>query len=133
MAPEVEMELVKVLIHERNEQQMIHLQEKGGERGFPIMIGMGEAAEIHRKLTGFKPMRPLTHDLLANVIQVTGSQIERVVVSDLRGGTFYATLYLRLPTGDLEAVDARPSDAIALAVQLEIPIYVDEEVFAQLG
>ncbi|MDP6424598.1 MAG: bifunctional nuclease family protein [Planctomycetota bacterium] len=127
------MELVKVVIHEHNEQQMIHLQEKDGERGFPIMIGMSEAAEIHRKLTGFKPMRPLTHDLLANVIESTGSGIERVVISDLRAGTFYATIHLRQPTGDVEGVDARPSDAIALAVQLEAPIFVDEAVFGQLS
>jgi len=127
------MQLVKVVIDERHDQQMIHLLEKDGERSFPIVIGMNEAAEIHRKLTGFKPMRPLTHDLIAQLLGVTGSEIERIVVSDLRGGTFYATIHLRLVSGELVEVDARPSDAIAMAVQIACPIFVAEHVFSELS
>lgn len=133
MGSEVEVQLVKVIIQEKREHQTIHLQEKNGSRGFPIVIGVHEAAEIHRKLTGLTPMRPLTHDLIGELLQVTGSEIERVVVSDLRQGTFYATIYLRLVTGEIVEVDSRPSDAIAIAVQVAAPILVNEHVFEELS
>lgn len=127
------MDLVKILIHEKRDQQLIHLKEKGGERGFPIVIGMNEAYEIHRKIQGPKPVRPMTHDLLGALLRATGSEIQRIVVSDLRENTFYATIHLRLATGEITEVDSRPSDAIALAVQFQTPIFVDEDVFSSLG
>lgn len=132
MGNEVEVQLVRVMIQEKRDQQTIHLREVGGDRGFPIVIGMNEAAEIHRKLTGYQPMRPLTHDLIAELLHVTGSEIERVVVSDLRNGTFFATIYLRLVTGEIVEVDARPSDAIAIAVQVGTSIFVNDRVFEEL-
>lgn len=133
MTSEVEMRLVRVVLNEQRDQQTIHLTEKDGDRGFPIVIGTNEAAEIHRKLTGYQPLRPLTHDLIAEVLSVTGSEVERVVVSDLRGGTFFATIYLRLVTGEVVEVDARPSDAIALSVSISAPIFVADHVFDELS
>lgn len=133
MENEVEVELAKVVIQEKRDQQTIHLREKGGTRGFPIVIGMNEAAEIHRKLTGYAAVRPLTHDLIVELLQVTGCEVERVVVSDLRNGTFYATVHLRLVSGDAVEVDARPSDAIAIAVQIRTPIFVADRVFEELA
>jgi len=133
MGREVEMDLVKVLIHEKIDQQIIHLREKDGERSFPIVIGSNEAFEILRKIKGYATPRPMTHDLLASIVFATGSTIERVVVSDLRENTFYATIHLNRGNGKTEKIDARPSDAIALAVQCKSPIYANEDIFARLS
>ena len=134
MGNEVEVELVRLVFCEHPDRpQQVHLQEKGGERGFPIMIGINEAAEIHRKLMGHRVERPLTHDLLGQVLSVTGSEVDRVVVSELRNRTFYAVVHVRLVSGEIAEVDSRPSDALAIASQVECPIFVDEGVFAALS
>ena len=134
MGNEVEVELVRLVFCEHPDRpQQVHLKEKGGERGFPIMIGVNEAAEIHRKLMGVRVERPLTHDLLGQVLSVTGSEVERVVVSELRNRTFYALVFVRLVSGEIVQVDSRPSDAIAIASQVECPIFVNESVFAALS
>jgi bifunctional DNase/RNase len=133
MAQEVEVELVKVVIDERNDQQVIGLRERGGQRSFPIVIGTNEAFEIHRKITGLQAQRPLTHDLIGNLLSATDAAVQRVVISDLRGGTFYALLVLRREDGSEREVDSRPSDAIALSVQLGCPVFVAEHVFEELS
>ncbi len=133
MPAEVEVELVKVVIHERNDQQIIQLQEKGGPRGFPIVIGTTEAFEIHRKIVGAAALRPLTHDLIGAVLNSLEAELRRVVISELRGGTFYAVLELGLKDGETRNVDCRPSDAIALSTQLGCPVYVSEAVFQELS
>ena len=133
MSQIIEVELVRVVIHERNDQQVIGLQEREGGRSFPIVIGTNEAFEIHRKITGLEAQRPLTHDLIGNLLSACDATVERVVISDLRAGTFYAVIVLRLASGDRAEVDSRPSDAIALSVQLGCPIYVAEQVFEELG
>ncbi len=131
MSTAVEVKLVRVVISDRRHQQTIHLRERDGERQFSILIGINEAEEIHRKLRGYKPTRPMTHDLIVQLLTVCGGHIDRVVVSDLRGGTFIANIVIRI--GDREeSIDARPSDAIALAVQVEVPIYVEKRVFDAL-
>ncbi len=127
----VEVELARLLISEMRSPQMIVLKEKEGERSFPIFIGYAEAWAIDKGLKGMQLARPLTHDLLAGVITSLGGELERVVVCDLRedetGGTFYAKLVIR-QNGSLVEVDSRPSDAIALASQEHIPIFVEEHV-----
>lgn len=126
----VEVELARVVIQQKGDQQYIHLREKGGERSFPIVIGFNEVEEINRKLCGIQAPRPMTHDLLGRVIRALGHKISRVVVSELREGTFYANLVLApADSGPGETlVDCRPSDAIALAVQAGCPIFVAREV-----
>jgi bifunctional DNase/RNase len=131
----VEVELARVVIHQKGDQQYIHLRERKGNRGFPIVIGYNEVEEINRKLSGVEPPRPLTHDLVGRVLTALGHRLHRVIISELREGTFYATLVLMprdkgtAADGDERTVDCRPSDAIALAVATGAPILVAREVF----
>ncbi len=131
----VEVELARVVIHHKADQQYIHLRERHGNRGFPIVIGYHEVEEINRKLCGFQTPRPLTHDLVGRVVAAVGKRLTRVVVSELRDDTFYATLVLAPldAEGPEVTVDCRPSDAIALAVQMKAPIHVAREVFDQVA
>lgn len=128
---DVLMELSRILITEMGDQQVIFLREKGGERTFPILIGTGEALAIDRRLKHIPTPRPMTHDLLANVIEAMGGSLEKIVIGDLHEHTFIATLFIRC-AGDVIEVDARPSDAIALGVAYETPIYVAQHVLEEI-
>ncbi len=123
----VEMELAKILIAETTDYQVIWLRERGGQRIFPILIGIVEAAAIDRKVRDIRTPRPLTHDLLSSVITSLGARLERIVISALRDNTFYAKLILQC-NGNTVEVDSRPSDAVAVATRLDAPIFVEEEV-----
>jgi uncharacterized protein len=131
----VEVELARVVIHQKGDQQFIHLRERRGSRGFAIVIGFNEVDEINRKLSGVQPARPLTHDLVGRVLSALGHRLHRVVINELRDSTFYAQLVLvprDAPATGTEAektVDCRPSDAIALAVQTGAQIMVARDVF----
>ncbi|HIJ67061.1 MAG TPA: bifunctional nuclease family protein [Planctomycetes bacterium] len=128
---EVEVELSKIIINEAVDQQIIVLKELSGERSFPIVIGMMEILAIDRRLKNIQLPRPMTHDLLADVIDQMGGEVEKVVINDLSNGTFYARLYIS-SDGNTVAVDSRPSDAIALGVGVGVPIFVDEQVFENM-
>ena len=123
----VHMRLARVIITETSENQIIVLKEVDGERQFPILIGIYEATAIDRGLKDLRAPRPLTHDLLCSVLNSLGAELERIVVTELRNDTFYAKLVLRR-NGETVEVDSRPSDAIAIATNLDAPIYVEEEV-----
>jgi bifunctional DNase/RNase len=128
----VEVELARVVIHQKGDQQYIHLRERHGNRGFPIVIGFHEVEEINRKLCGMKPPRPLTHDLIGRILGALDQRLLRVEINDLRDGTYFANLVLAPKNGGPgpeRNVDCRPSDAIALAVQTGAPIFVDRAVF----
>jgi hypothetical protein len=134
---DIPVELSRVVITELGEQQVIFLREKEGEqRQFPIVIGIHEAVAIDRRLKGIETPRPMTHDLIDNLLDALDARIERVVVSDLRqdeygpGGTFIATIYLR-QGGRMMEVDSRPSDAIAVAAAHDIPLYCSDRVIDQ--
>jgi bifunctional DNase/RNase len=116
------------MITELGEQQVIFLKERDGDRNFPILIGIAEAMAIDRRLKGVATPRPMTHELLANVIGALGGEVEKIVVDDLREHTFIATLYIRR-NGQLIEIDSRPSDAIALGSALDTPLYVADHVF----
>jgi bifunctional DNase/RNase len=124
---DVEMELSRIIINETSDQQIIVLKERNGQRSFPIVIGIVEIFAIDRRLKGIKPPRPMTHDLLAGVIEGLGAKIEKIVINDLRNHTFYAKITLSLNGQNVE-IDSRPSDAIALGVASNAPIYVAEHV-----
>ena len=125
----VAMELSRIIISEINDNQVIYLKEVGGDRTFPILIGIFEATSIDRRVKRYQSPRPLTHDLLVGVVESVGAEIQDVVISELKDHTYYARLRLRFE-GELIEVDARPSDAIAVAVTCDppVPIYVAEEV-----
>ena len=121
------MELSRILITETQDYQLIELTEVGGDRKFPIVIGIYEAAAIERRLKNVPVKRPQTHELLAGVIESVGGHLERIVIHDLQEHTFFAKLVID-QEGDLVEVDSRPSDAIALGIANEVPIYVEEHV-----
>ncbi len=130
----VEMELSRVLIAEFTGDQLIFLREKGGQRTFPIVIGINEALAIHRRLHGEKTPRPMTHELLESVMRALGGTLEKIVIEDLRylnsddsRQTFIATLHIRQGEKVVK-VDSRPSDAIALGASLGTPIFVADNV-----
>ena len=125
----VEMQLFRIVIRETSDQQRIYLREKDGTRQFPIVIGIHEAAAIDRKVRDRPAQRPMTHDLLAAMVHVLGARIERVVISELRNNTFHARIDVLPRDGDATIpVDARPSDAIALAAHVGARIFVAEDV-----
>ena len=128
---DVPVELSRILITELGDGQIIVLAEKDGQRSFPIEIGISEALAIRRRLEGKPPRRPMTHDLLAGVIESLGATLDRIVINDLRNHTFIATLHMR--QGDRPiTVDSRPSDAIALGVAFDTPIFVAEHVMDEV-
>jgi bifunctional DNase/RNase len=124
----VEMELSRILICEMHDLQIIELQEVDGDRKFPILIGLAEAEAIKRRFQGLSVKRPLTHELLGNVIEAFGGMLESVSINDLSEHTFYARLNIRTSDGEVLHIDSRPSDAIALGVASSVPIYVEEFV-----
>ncbi len=125
----VPVELTRIYIREMTDLQIIELTEIGGKRSFPIVIGMVEACAIERRRSGTEAERPQTHDLLAHVIRVLGATVVRVEICDLRDNTFFATVVLRRG-GEEIPLDSRPSDAIAVGVAIDAPIFVAEHVLA---
>ena len=126
----IRMELSRIFIREMTDMQIIELTEVDGDRTFPIVIGLPEAFAIERRLKGIDIPRPQTHDLLSSVIGQLGGELKEIVVTDLVDGTFYARLVIE-QDGESVEIDSRPSDAIALGVAENVPIFVDEEVLAQ--
>lgn len=132
----VEMQLSRIVIRETSDQQCIYLREKRagsaegktGGREFPIVIGIFEASAIDRRVRDRATPRPMTHDLLGTVVRAMGGTLQRVVIADLKDNTFFASLEIERPDGAVVKVDARPSDAVAMAVQLDAPIFVDDKV-----
>lgn len=131
------MPLVSVTVHSvgldpASNSPLVILKESGGGRSLPIWIGSAEALSINLALDGVAPERPLTHDLVKSLLEGLGAAVERIVITELRGGTFFAQIMLR--SGDrLLAVDARPSDSIAIALRTRSPILVDEGVLGTHG
>ena len=124
----VHVELNKIIIDEKRQDQIIVLKEKDGVRQFPIVIGFLEASSIKMKLSGIHPPRPMTHDLLALMIDALEAKLEKLIIDQLINNTFHAKLELKTKDGKKIMVDARPSDGIALAVRTNSPIFVEEEV-----
>ena len=128
----VEMVIDSIRVSLMNYQRVVILKEKLSDRYLPIWIGPAEADAIAVKLQGVTVPRPMTHDLLSSVINTLGARIDSITVTDLKNDTFYAQISLTLNGSQLE-VDSRPSDALALAVRVEAPIYVDESVLDKAG
>src|SRR5687768_7890675 len=122
------MELRSIKISDTGDRQYIGLAEKTGERTLTIVIGYSEVLAIHRFVKAEQMPRPMTHDLLVAMLEASGAALQRIDVTDLRDGTFYAVLRVRRQDGTEAEVDARPSDAIAIATALKKPIFVAEQV-----
>ena len=128
---DIPVELSRIIINEGSDQQVIVLKERNGQRSFPIVIGIVEIFAIDRRLKGMIPPRPMTHDLIHNVIEGMGGKIQKIVINDLRNHTFYALISIEINSKVVE-IDSRPSDAIALGVATNSPLYVADRVFEQV-
>jgi bifunctional DNase/RNase len=128
----VEMTIDSIRVSLMNYQRVVILKEKGANRYLPIWIGPAEADAIAVKLQNIELSRPLTHDLLQSVISTLGASVDYIVVSGLKEDTFYARLALSIDGVKLD-IDARPSDALALAVRVGAPIYAEESVLEKAG
>lgn len=127
----VQMELSRIIINEVADQQIIVLREVDGERQFPIVIGSSEALAIDRRLKGIPTPRPMTHDLLAAVIEQLGGDVESIEITNLQEHTFFASINIK-QNGNRVQIDSRPSDAIALGIATTVPIYVAEHVLDEV-
>jgi uncharacterized protein len=124
---EIEMTIKGLMIDPITNMPIVILKDKGGERVLPIWVGVFEANAIALQIENISTPRPMTHDLLRNILSEIEADVQRVVVSDLRDNTFYAMIYLDRD-GETIAIDARPSDAIALALRTRAPIFVEDAV-----
>lgn len=126
----IELNLVGVRVELPTNQPIVLLRERDGERFLPIWIGAMEATAIAFALQGIVTARPMTHDLMKNVLEELGVDVDRIVITELKEGTFYATIQMSL-NGSRYDVSSRPSDAIALAVRVNVPIFANEEVLSE--
>ena len=124
---QIEMSIKGLMVDPVTNQPIIILRDDAGDRVLPIWVGVFEANAIALQIENVATPRPMTHDLLRNVIQDLEGQIQKVVVSELKENTFFAIIHLAV-RGEPVLIDARPSDAIALALRTKAPIYVEEEV-----
>lgn len=124
---EIEMIIKGLMIDPITNMPIVILKDKGGERVLPIWVGVFEANAIALQIENIATPRPMTHDLLRNILSEIEADVQRIVVSDLRDNTFYAMIYLHRG-GETIAIDARPSDAIALALRTKSPIFVEDAV-----
>jgi uncharacterized protein len=124
---QIEMTIKGLMVDPITNMPIIILRDEDGQKVLPIWVGIFEANAIALQMENIATPRPMTHDLLRNVIHDLSGQVTKIVVSDLRDNTFYALVYVKTPT-DIVAIDARPSDAIALALRSQAPIFVEDVV-----
>jgi len=123
----IELQLVGVRVELPTNQPIVLLKEREGERYLPIWIGAVEATAIALGMQGIETARPMTHDLMRDLLQGLGVTVQRIVITELREGTFYAEIQMS-SNGDTVSVSSRPSDALALAVRMNLDIYANEDV-----
>ena len=128
----LEMSVDSIRVSPMNYQRVVILRQKESDRYLPIWIGPAEADAIAVKLQDLSVPRPLTHDLLRTVIDTLGGQVQHILVNDLQNDTFFAKIVIQMD-GDLKEIDSRPSDAMALAVRTQAPIFADETVMEKAG
>jgi bifunctional DNase/RNase len=126
----IELNLVGVRVEVPSQQPIVLLRETSGERYLPIWIGAVEATAIAFAQQGVVTPRPMTHDLLKDILEEIGVHVERIVITELREGTYYATIQMSR-NGSRYEVSSRPSDAIALAVRVNVPIFANEDVLTE--
>jgi uncharacterized protein len=126
-----QVELVTIIIDDKNHEQALVLREKGGARQIPIVIGYAEATSIQMHIAGVEAPRPMTHDLLASALAALEAEPQAIVIDDLKDGTFFSKIHIKNKQGQVVILDSRPSDAIALAVRTAIPIYMEDSILDQ--
>lgn len=127
-----ELSIESIRLSLMNYQRVVILREKDADRYLPIWIGPSEADAIALRLQDVSPARPLTHDLLRNLIEQLGARVVHIIVNDLSNDTFFARIVLEV-NGETMEIDSRPSDAIALAVRVDVPIFASEDVLDRAG
>ena len=129
----IELVLARIVLRDTDRAQQILLQERDGPRGFPMVIGRAEAEELQRIVDNLNPARPLTHQLALHLVEALGSRILHADIVDLRDNTFYAQLALAAAPGEPPVlVDARPSDALALALRARAPLRIAASILDQV-
>ena len=128
---EIPVELTKIIINEQIDQQLIVLRQVNGQRQFPIVIGIHEIISIDRRIKGVMLPRPMTHDLMENMLREMGATVQKIVINDIEKHTFFAKLYINI-NGETVVIDSRPSDALALSAGQNIPIFADDRIFDKL-
>ncbi len=126
-----EAEVKALLVDPMNNSPVILLKDRNSSKAMPIWIGEAEAMSIALELQGHAFPRPLAHDLMKRLLESLGGQLEQVAITEVKEGTYYATLNIRTSAGDLKEIDARPSDSVALALRTHCPIFIADEVFDQ--
>ncbi|MBQ4122322.1 bifunctional nuclease family protein [bacterium] len=126
----IEMKVMGIAIDTATGSPIIVLNDKNNRKALPIWIGSAEASAIIRKIENIKVARPMTHDLIVDIVEKTGYTIDRVAINDVENETYFSTIYLLSSDGKEIEIDARPSDAIAVAIRVEAPIFVSAKVLA---
>ncbi len=126
----IEMKVMGIALDTRTGSPIVVLHDKANRKALPIWIGSAEASAIIRKIENLTVARPMTHDLIINIIEKTGYTLDRVEINDVEKETYYATLYLVDENGKTVEIDSRPSDAIAVAIRVDAPIFVTANVIS---
>lgn len=128
-----EVELYRLIRSDRSAECQLYLKEKLGARVFPVIIHQTEMAEIHRKVCGETLRRPMTHDLIAAIVRAAGATLVNVQITKLEDGIFFAQMNFEVEGGRSFSVDARPSDAVAVATGMRVPVFAAEAILAAIG
>ena len=126
----IEMKVMGIALDTRTGSPIVVLHDKDNRKALPIWIGSAEASAIIRKIENLTVARPMTHDLIIDIINKTGYNLDRVEINDVEKETYYATLYLKNDEGKEIEIDSRPSDAIAVAIRVEAPIFISAKVLS---
>ncbi len=124
----IEMRVMGIALDTRSGSPIVVLNDLENRRALPIWIGSAEASSIIRKIENIPSVRPMTHDLFINLIEATGLKLDKVEINDVDEQTYFSTLYLSREDGSVIQLDSRPSDAIAIAIRAEVPIFVTSNV-----
>lgn len=126
----IEMKVMGIALDTRTGSPIVVLHDKENRKALPIWIGSAEASAIIRKIENLTVARPMTHDLIINIIEKTGYEIDKIEINDVEKDTYYATIFLRGKDDNIIEIDSRPSDAIAVAIRVDAPIFVTANVIS---
>lgn len=127
----IEMFVTAIALDIRNNNPLVILNDSSKKRALPIWIGQPEAQAIARALEGFESQRPLTHDLMLEIVDLSGYKVHHIEINDLNDNTYYAAIILESSSGELVSLDSRPSDAITLSLKTDCPIMITQDVYDQ--